>query len=122
DCDFRELVDLKPLVRLALLLAVAGAAALTFVVVTPEKSRTAIARVFDPFGDHVWPPDTQLSVVAPEWLARGEPFVLRGEVRGVVPERGEFRFAMDAAPVGVQLLPITGGESLGSFSARPAPK
>jgi hypothetical protein len=88
---------------------------------SPGQSLTALARTADPFGDHPWPPDTNLSVTAPEWLARGEAFVLRGELHGVVPDRAELVLATEGASTQSIFLPVIADESAGTFGVRIEP-
>src|SRR5581483_5796 len=72
DCDFRDLLDRHPVRRPVAALAVAVAAALPLAALYPLPSLSAVVRLLDPFGDHPWPPQTTLTLDAPEWLARGE--------------------------------------------------
>src|SRR5262245_54290428 len=98
DCDFDELLRFRPLARAAIGTAVFGLAAIILMLLAPDSGRVAVARLMDPFGDHPWPPETQVTLVAPEWLARGDPFLLHGELRGVVTDVVEFHWAIDGAP------------------------
>ena len=118
DCNFESIVPTRPAVWFAFLLAAASAVAIGLLAIAPDKSRLALVRLADPFGDHPWPPDTRMTLTAPEWLARGEPFVLRGELASVVPDRAEFRFAMDGGPPTVHALAVTRGDNDGSFGLR----
>jgi hypothetical protein len=121
DCDFDQLNNSRTLVRAALVALFFGLAAIVLAILAPEKSRNAVARLVDPFGNHGWPPDTQMTIIAPEWLARGEPFQLRGELRGVVPDRTEFHFAIEVAPAITLTLPVSNQDDLGSFNIRLEP-
>ncbi len=98
DCDFNDLLadcDAgKPSAAAGCLIVVAA----SLVAIYPAVSHTALLRLADPFGDHPWPPQTVLTVDAPSWLPRGDPFVLRGLLEGVIPERATFAFALDGAP------------------------
>jgi hypothetical protein len=118
DCDFNELLHFRPLARAAIGSVVLGLVAIILMFQTPDKGRIAIARLADPFGDHAWPPETQMTIVAPQWLARGDPFMLRGELRGIVPDVVEFRWAIDGAPASLQAIPVTSDEEMGTFGVR----
>jgi hypothetical protein len=121
DCDFRDLLDRRPARRALLAVIGAIAVALPIAFAYPGASRTVLARLFDPFGDRPWPPQTVLALEAPEWLARGEPFVVRGTLTGVIPERAIFGFAFDGGPATETPVPITAGDDAGSFVIRLEP-
>jgi hypothetical protein len=121
DCDFADLLDRRPARRAALALAAAALAAVPLALVFPAQARTALVRLLDPFGDHPWPPQTVLTLDAPDWLARGEPFVLRGRLSGVVPERAAFGFALDGTPATEQSVAVTPDDDGGSFVVRLEP-
>ena len=121
DCDFRELLDGRPARR-----RVAGsrrrssgirALALFF----PRPTVSAVVRLLDPFGDHPWPLKTNLTIDAPDWLARGEPFILHGTLAGVIPERIMFGFALDGMPASEQPIPVLNVDNVGSFVVRLEP-
>jgi hypothetical protein len=120
-CGFRELLDRWPARRALAAVAIAAAIVAPLVLKYPATSRTAVIRLLDPFGDHPWPAKTLLSIDAPDWLARGEPFVLRGRLGGVIPERVRFGFAFDGTPPAEQSVPVVGGEEDGSFALRLEP-
>ena len=107
----------RPAVWFAFLLAAASAVAIGLLAIAPDQSRIA-SRLADPFGDHPWPPDTAHDAVRAGMAARGEPFILRGELTGVVPDRAEFRFAIEGSPPTVQALAVTRGDNDGSFGLR----
>src|SRR5437763_759385 len=73
----------------------------------PDAAGIAAVRLADPFGAHPWPLQTQLELTAPTWIARGDPFVLRGELHGVIPDRVSFTFALDGAPANEQPMAVT---------------
>src|SRR5207244_8585511 len=123
DCDFDVLTaaDRK---RTARAYAMAGsilAAALILFVLAPSRCEIAAARLLDPFGDHAWPPDTHMTLAAPEWLARGDSFVLHGELSGVVPDRAEVRLVMEGSPESIHGLPVAADDSRGTFGIRLEP-
>ncbi len=67
--------------------AVAATAALGLT--DTARTRTALVRLADPFGNHPWPAKTFIDVrgPVPTRLAKGEAFDLRFAVRGVIPDR-----------------------------------
>lgn len=121
DCEFETMLPVRrPVIAGGLaagLMMVAG----LLVVLAPENSAVAAARIFDPFGDHPWPPATLMTLHAPSQLARGDPFLLQGELRGVIPDRVEFRFAIDDVSPTTLALAVTGGDDLGTFGLRLEP-
>jgi hypothetical protein len=121
DCNFRDLLDRRPARRALTALAVALALAATFTLLWPSPTLTAAVRLLDPFGDHPWPLQTVLSLDAPEWLARGEPFILRGTLDGLIPERVSFGFSLDGTPPNEQPVPVLAGDTGGSFVVRLEP-
>lgn len=121
DCDFRELLDRRPVWRALLGVLAAFAAAIPLAFLAPGPARSAMVRLFDPFGAHPWPPQTVLTVDAPDWLPRGEPFVLRGRLDGVIPERGTFGFALEGAASVEQPVPVTPTDDAGVLVVRLEP-
>ena len=121
DCDFRELVDRRPLRRTLAAAVVAVAAALPLGIADPHPARVAVARLLDPFGDHPWPPQTVMTLDVADWLARGEPFVLRASLTGVIPERAEFGFAVEGSSASEIPVPVTADDDGGSLAVRLEP-
>lgn len=107
DCDFQDLIDSRGPRRALFGFVAAALAALTMLALYPEAALTAVVRLADPFGAHPWPLQTRLQLEAPTWIARGEPFLLRGELHGVIPDRVGFAFALEGAPPAEQPLAIT---------------
>jgi hypothetical protein len=121
DCDFTDLLDPRPVRRAGTALAAAALVAVPLAVLFPVAAATALVRLADPFGSHPWPPQTTLTLDAPTWLARGEPFVLRGRLEGVVPERAMFGFALDGSPATEQAVAVTPGDDGGTLAVRLEP-
>ena len=121
DCDFRELLDRRPARRTIAALVAAGAIALPLLITHPVSTSVALVRLLDPFGDHPWPPQTVLTIDAPDWLARGEPFLVRGTLDGVIPERAMFGFALDGTSASEQPVPILTEDGRGSLVIRLEP-
>src|SRR5262249_6973326 len=59
---------------------------------------TALVRLADPFGVHLWPTKTRVEILAPETfpvrIPKGEPFELKFAVRGVIQERATVVFRL----------------------------
>src|SRR5205085_4208125 len=99
----------------ALMLLAATAVATPLAALHPGAARTALARLADPFGDHPWPPQTVLTLDAPTWIARGEPFELHGRLDGVIPERVSFAFGLDGvAPAETSVSVTPTGDTAGT--------
>jgi hypothetical protein len=86
SCDFNKVVDSRG-VRLA---GVGAAALLAGAIAVfawyPAWAWTALVRLGDPFGEHAWPTQTQLVLTFPDRVAVGQPFVIRGDLSGVIPD------------------------------------
>ena len=59
-----------------------------------------------------------MTLQVPEWLARGEPFILHGKLSNVVPDRAELRLAVEGAPNVVHAMAVTRGDTMGTFGLR----
>jgi len=94
--EFADLAEVGPTWRAAGLLLLALSVALPVVWHLPHPD-VGVARLFDPFGAHPWPPQTTLTVVAPGAIARGEPFELTATFAELVPDRAAFMIALDGA-------------------------
>ena len=64
--------------------------------VDTDRTRTALVRLADPFGNHPWPTKTRVEIVVPQTrparVPRGEPFELKFIVRGVIRDRAAVTF------------------------------
>jgi hypothetical protein len=107
DYHFEDLIDARGPRRAFFGFVAAATAAVTLLALYPETAMTAAVRLADPFGAHPWPLQTRLDLEAPTWIARGEPFLLRGELHGVIPDRVGFAFALEGAPPAEQPLALT---------------
>lgn len=121
DCDLDALVDYRSPIRRSAVCVLLTIVALGLIINAPSRCSISLARIADPFGEHPWPPDTIMTVTAPEWLARGDPFILRGELSGVVPDRAELEVATESAPNQTLVLPVTEREAGGTFGIRLEP-
>lgn len=118
ECNFDELLNYRPLRLGAIGLVLASTLAIVAAGIDPQVPRLAAVRLLDPFGDHPWPPQTMLSLEAPTWLPRGEPFVLRGRVAGAIPERIQFAFGPTAGSIAEQSIAVTNDGDSGAFVVR----
>ena len=69
-----------------------GALAMTCVLLAPLVSLTALIRMVDPFGEHDWPRQTQIALDYPSLVGIGQPFAIRGELRGKIPDKAVVEF------------------------------
>jgi hypothetical protein len=91
-CDFNKVVNPRGTRAATAVMAVAGAAAVTCVLLAPLVSFTAVLRLFDPFGEHDWPRQTQIVLDYPSLIGVGQPLVIRGELKGKIPDEAVFEF------------------------------
>ncbi|MGE3806425.1 MAG: hypothetical protein AB7K24_17290, partial [Gemmataceae bacterium] len=84
--DFKGVVSAKGLGAAALAMLAGVAVAGVLLTFFPGDSRTALARLADPFGDLEWPTKTQLELDYSARMARGETFELRGKLAGIIPD------------------------------------
>jgi hypothetical protein len=120
-CDFDQVFERHPLRWAVAALFGAVASAVPLLLMAPDQSRVALTRLLDPFGSHPWPPRTELTIDGPDWLARGEPFVLRGRLSGIIPERVSFRFAVNRGPETEQSIAVAADNDGGAFVVRLEP-
>ena len=73
--NFSDVLDRRPAIRAAALLAVACLVAGVFMTLDLTNSQIAVARLANPFGDIAWPRTTHLNVRRPQdRVARGQAF------------------------------------------------
>jgi hypothetical protein len=121
--DFRKAIEPKPVVR-ALALA-AGALCLggTLLVIAPASSRTAMKRLFVPFGHTSWPRQTHLVLDADATtlkVARGDSFTLSVKVRrgDKIPAAAQATYVFaDGEEAGEPLRSLEGGTFRGRIDA-----
>ncbi len=121
--DFREVIELKPVL---LAVGLAGLALFVggfLVVVSPDTSRLAMRRLFLPFAGDKWPQQTHLLLDLHQTtltVARGDPFSLSVKVRAGdrVPESATatYHFA-DGAESAEPLRFVEGGEFHGRLES-----
>lgn len=109
DLDFVDVADARPAYRAGLALLAAMAIAVPAAWRLPHAV-VGVTRLFDPFGNHVWPPQTSLEVTAADAIARGEAFELTAALAGVIPDRAAFVMALDGAPVVEHAYPLTANQ------------
>lgn len=87
-CDFNRVIDDRGLHWAGLSLAGVALPGLLLLLFLPGIARTALARLADPFGAEQWPPQTRFVDQTEKFrVAREQPFEVRGNLAGVVPER-----------------------------------
>ncbi|HEV3261541.1 MAG TPA: hypothetical protein VG013_32120 [Gemmataceae bacterium] len=107
ECNFNQVVDTRGVRVAGLSMVAATAMAVTLTLLFPAVARTALARLANPFGTVDWPRQTQLRVLNyRSRIARGEPYEIRCEVSGVVPEYGTIDY--QGAGLGKQTYQIVG--------------
>src|SRR5436309_2598417 len=74
EIDIRLAVNQARTWPVLLTLAVASLGAALLWGLSPALGRAALERLADPFGSGDWPRRTDLAVVGPSRIARGEPF------------------------------------------------
>jgi len=82
--DFREVIEPKPALRALGLAAMSLSLGVAMLLAQPILSRTALERLFVPYGPAQWPQRTHLSLIdgeTPRKIARGEPFTLAVAVK-----------------------------------------
>jgi hypothetical protein len=85
-CDFNQIVNTRGLgVASVATIALLGAVTVLFVW-APAWTWAALLRLGDPYGEHDWPRQTQLALNFPVRIAAGQPFAIRGDITGVIPE------------------------------------
>jgi hypothetical protein len=96
--DLGAAVDTRGVRAAGLSFAGVATLALCLALFFPQLAWTALLRLAHPFGPHDWPRQTRLEVQAPSRTARGQPYVIRASVAGVVPERAVIDFRWDGSP------------------------
>ena len=94
-CDFNKAVDTRGTRPACLALAGALAVVGPLVLLNPSLAMTALARLADPFGGHLWPghmPQTTLEITYPARIGFGQKFVIRGKVGGKIPDKAIIEF------------------------------
>ena len=85
-CDFNQIVNARGLRVASVAALVLLGAVTTLFLWEPAWAWTALLRLGDPYGEHDWPRQTQIALTFPERIAAGQPFAIRGEITGVIPE------------------------------------
>src|SRR5207302_10488124 len=72
-----------------------------------------LARLLAPFGVGAWPAQTKIKITSPDrWphrLALGDPFEIKAELSGVIPERATLSIWLDGTPPADQTWLVTPG-------------
>ncbi len=91
------------------LAAMLGTLLLLGLLVLPNVGRAAVAavRLFDPFGNHPWPPKTRIELAeSPTLLAKGDPFPLAFTVRGERPPMATLSIKLTGSPPADESIPV----------------
>jgi hypothetical protein len=117
-CDFNRVVKARGVGLVGLAAAgLAGGTVLLFLWY-PAWAWTALLRFGDPFGEHDWPRQTRIALTFPDRIAVGQPFAIRGEISGVIPEQATIELEGTLAPREVfRVVPDEGGKT-GKLNAR----
>jgi hypothetical protein len=91
-CDFTTVVRRRWLRLTALAALLVTATAVAAFVLQPAVAGIALLRLANPFGEHDWPSATELTLHFRDRIAIGQPFVIRGEVNGVIPGKAVLEF------------------------------
>jgi hypothetical protein len=91
-CDFNKVVNRRGLRLTALAALVVTGLAVAACVLQPAVAATALLRLANPYGDHDWPRATELAVRCRDRIAIGQPFLIKGEVRGAIPKKATIEF------------------------------
>ncbi len=86
--DFNRVVDSRGLRSVAAGAALAGAAAVTLLLLFPAPARSALGRLLNPFNNRSLPPVTSLVPVPnppPERVGKGESYEINARVAGALP-------------------------------------
>jgi hypothetical protein len=91
-CDFNKVIDAQGVRIAGLSFAGCGALALALALFYPTEAWTGLLRLADPFGEHEWPRQTQLRVQARDRIGIGQPYEVKVELSGVIPDEVEIEF------------------------------
>lgn len=84
-CNFNDVVDHRGVFMASFAALLVGGLGAFLLWSAPALSSTATVRFLDPYGAHSW---TRLNMEAsPRRVALGAPFVLRGQLAGIIPEQ-----------------------------------
>ena len=110
--EFGELIPSGACWRAAWFFAIVVAAIIPLVLVNSNLVFKALIRLADPFGSHPWPTKTRVEILSPEKIParvpKGDPFVLKFAVRGVIKDRAVVAFRLNSGEEFEEQLPLTG--------------
>jgi len=88
-----DVIAVKPVRRVSMYAAACVFGVLALSSFAPLTTRTAVVRLFDPFGHHPWPKRTQIdSVEARDRIAKGDAFAVGVKVSGITPSAVKLQF------------------------------
>jgi hypothetical protein len=109
--EFGRLIPSGSCWRSGWLCAIVLVAMIPLVLVNSGRAYTALVRLADPFGLHPWPTKTIVDILIPEKLPtrvpRGEPFLLKFAVRGVIKDRATVEFRLNSGEEFQEQYPLT---------------
>jgi hypothetical protein len=115
--DFDTIVPMGRMWKAFWLAALVTMIVLPLALLSVSRTGFALVRLADPFGRHPWPTRTTLELLQPHpgpdgrlMLAKGEPFVVRFVVRGVIPEQAVVSVRLASASPFNEAVPIVPAE------------
>jgi hypothetical protein len=106
-CDFNKVVKRRGLRWVAAAALAVTTLAIFLCVWRPALATVALLRLANPYGDHDWPRATQLAVHCRDRVAIGQPYVIKGELSGVLPGKAVIEFEGLSSSREVKEYPIT---------------
>jgi hypothetical protein len=88
-----DVIEVRPVRKIVSLAGAAAFGVMAIAAAAPLTARTAMTRLFDPFGDHPWPKRTQIELVdAKDRIAKGDPFTVGVKISGLEPSAVKLQF------------------------------
>ncbi|HEV3237649.1 MAG TPA: hypothetical protein VGZ25_11715 [Gemmataceae bacterium] len=113
--DFSQVIDKRGVLPALLAMLLLSGVGLALAWQYPEPTRTALARLADPFGNEEWPKQTRIELEhVRSRIGRNELFEIRGWIHGVIPEKAVVAFRFDGAREVDQLYELNADEEGGA--------
>ncbi len=107
DCDTQSIIPTGKLWRAFGLMFVGLLALGVVTIVTGNRAAHAGLRLFDPYGQHAWPPRTKLELLEPPTLlARGDSLTVQFRVRGEIPDDAAIHLRAANGSVQTERVPL----------------
>jgi len=88
-----DVVAARPIARISALSGATVFGVLALATAAPLTTKTAVARLFDPFGEHPWPKRTTIELLeARDRIAKGDAFGVGVKVSGITPSAVKLQF------------------------------